>query len=134
MSPKKLPFVTPGEILAKEFLKPLGITEYRLAKDIGVPRQRINGIVHGKQAISADTAVRLGAYFGLEPEFWLNLQMRYDLLNLQREHIADNIKRYTENGAAPMPDFVGRSRAVWGDKPSRKPLSETIIDDREERL
>ena len=134
MSTKKLPFVTPGEILAEEFLKPLGITEYRLAKDIGVPRQRVHAIVHGKRAITADTAVRLGAYFGLEPEFWLNLQMRYDLLNLQREHVADNIKRYTGNGAAPLPDFVGRSRAVWGDKPSRMPLSETIIDDREERL
>ena len=90
---KLMPLVTPGEILAEEFLKPLGISGYRLSKDTGIPASRITEIVHGRRAITADTAVRLGVYFGMEPEFWLNLQIRYDLLKLQREHPADHIKR-----------------------------------------
>lgn len=73
-------FIHPGEILEEEFLKPLAITQYRLAGDIHVPRRRINEIVHGTRAISADTALRLSAYFGTSAEFWLNLQSRYDLL------------------------------------------------------
>jgi addiction module HigA family antidote len=75
---KLLPLVTPGEMLVEEFLKPLGITEYRLAKDIGVPPRRINEIVHGKRAITADTAFRLSQYFGNSSQFWLNLQADYD--------------------------------------------------------
>lgn len=71
--------IHPGEILNEEFLQPLGLSQYRLAKDIGVPPRRINEIVHGKRAISADTALRLGRYFGMTPEFWLNLQSHYDL-------------------------------------------------------
>lgn len=90
---KMMPLVTPGEILAEEFLKPLGLSGYRLSKDTGIPASRITEIVHGRRAITADTAIRLGVYFGLEPEFWLNLQMRHDLLKLQRAHAADNIKR-----------------------------------------
>ena len=88
-----MPLVTPGEILAEEFLNPLGLSGYRLSKDTGIPASRITEIVHGRRAITADTAVRLGVYFGLEPEFWLNLQVRYDLLKLQRERAPDNIKR-----------------------------------------
>ena len=65
--------------MAEEFLKPLDITQYRLAKDISVPPRRINEIVHGKRAISADTALRFGRYFGNSAKFWLNLQMQYDL-------------------------------------------------------
>jgi len=70
--------IHPGEHLA-EFLEELGISQYRLAKEIHVPPRRINEIVHGKRAITADTALRLGRYFGMEPGFWMNLQARYDM-------------------------------------------------------
>ena len=79
MKNKKLPPIHPGEILIEEFLKPMGLSQYRLAKDISVPPRRINEIVHGKRSISADTALRLGRYFGISPQFWLNLQTRCDL-------------------------------------------------------
>ncbi|VAW43149.1 Antitoxin HigA [hydrothermal vent metagenome] len=71
--------IHPGEILLEEFLQPMGISQYRLAKDIGVPPRRINEIVHGKRGISANTALRLSRYFGLSERFWMNLQSRYDL-------------------------------------------------------
>jgi antitoxin HigA-1 len=71
--------IHPGELLMKEFLEPLGLTQYRLAKDTSVPPRRINEIVHGKRAISADTALRLSRFFGTSERFWLNLQTRYDL-------------------------------------------------------
>ncbi len=77
--PRKFAPVHPGEILLEEFLIPLKITQYRLAADIGVPPRRINEIVHGKRAISADTALRLARYFGLSERYWLNLQTRFDL-------------------------------------------------------
>jgi addiction module HigA family antidote len=76
---KKLEPIHPGEILFEEFLSPMGISQYRLAKDINVPPRRINEIVHGKRAISADTALRLARYFGTTERFWMNLQTRYDL-------------------------------------------------------
>jgi addiction module HigA family antidote len=79
MKDKQLPTIHPGEILMEEFLEPMGISQYRLAKDISVPPRRINEIVHGKRAITADTALRLGRFFGMSPQFWLNLQTRYDL-------------------------------------------------------
>ncbi len=79
MSAKKMAPVHPGEILLEEFLKPLGISQYRLAKDISVPPRRINEIVQGKRSVTADTALRLARYFGLSERFWLNLQSRYDL-------------------------------------------------------
>ncbi len=72
--------VTPGEILLEEFLQPMGISQYRLAKEISVPQRRISEIVHGKRSITADTALRLGRYFGMESQFWMNLQTRYELL------------------------------------------------------
>jgi len=71
--------IHPGEILLEEFLEPMGISQYRLAKDIGVPPRRINEIVQGKRAISVDTALRMSRYFGLSERFWLNLQTRYDV-------------------------------------------------------
>lgn len=71
--------IRPGEILMEEFLKPLGVSQYRLAKDINVPARRINEIVHGKRSITADTALRLSRYFHLSERFWLNLQAGYDL-------------------------------------------------------
>jgi addiction module HigA family antidote len=79
MKERGLSSIHPGEILMEEFLKPMGISQYRLAKDISVPPRRINEIVHGKRAITADTALRLGRFFGISPQFWLNLQTRYDL-------------------------------------------------------
>src|SRR5512136_893611 len=79
MKTKVLTPIHPGEILMEEFLKPLGISQYRLAKDIHVPARRINEIVHGKRSISADTALRMSRYFNLSERFWLNLQARYDL-------------------------------------------------------
>ena len=79
MLDKKFKPVHPGEILLEEFLVPMGISQYRLAKDISVPARRINEIVHGQRSITADTALRLSRYFGLSERFWLNLQARYDL-------------------------------------------------------
>jgi len=76
---KKIKPIHPGEILNEEFLAPFKISQYRLAKDIGVAARRINEIVHGSRAISADTALRLGKYFNVSPQFWLNLQSRFDL-------------------------------------------------------
>ncbi|MGH3812144.1 MAG: HigA family addiction module antitoxin [Pseudonocardiaceae bacterium] len=74
-----MPPIHPGEVLAEEYLAPWGITQHRLAVDIGVPPRRINEIVHGKRRISADTALRLARYFGTSERFWLNLQGRYDI-------------------------------------------------------
>jgi len=76
---RKIQPIHPGEILMEEFLRPLAITQYRLAKDISVPARRVNEIIHGKRAISADTALRFSRYFGTSERFWLNLQSRYDL-------------------------------------------------------
>ena len=75
----KIPPIHPGEILMEEFLVPMGVTQNRLAVSIGVPPRRINEIVHGKRRITADTALRLGRFFGMSAQFWINLQVRYDL-------------------------------------------------------
>ncbi len=80
MRKRDFPPIHPGEILMKEFLKPMGITQYRVAKAISVPQRRIGEIVAGKRAITADTALRLGHFFSMDPQFWLNLQSRYDLV------------------------------------------------------
>ena len=79
MTNKLLANITPGEILEEDFLKPMGLSQYRLAKDIGVPARRINEIVKGERAITADTALRLGRYFKMSAQYWLNLQSHYDL-------------------------------------------------------
>jgi addiction module HigA family antidote len=92
MKSKLLSNITPGEVLEEEFLKPMGITQYRLAKDIGVPPRRINEIVKGQRAITADTALRLGRYFGLAPQFWLNLQSHYDL-EQEQEHLSGRLEK-----------------------------------------
>ncbi len=90
MKEKKLPSIHPGEILIEEFLKPMGISQYRVAKDISVPPRRINEIVHGKRAITADTALRLGRFFKMSPQFWLNLQTRHDL-EITEDLLADRL-------------------------------------------
>ena len=86
MKKKKLDPIHPGEILLEEFLKPMGISQYRLAKDISVPARRINEIVHGKRSISADSALRLSRYFGMSERFWLNLQTQHDI-EVQKDKI-----------------------------------------------
>jgi addiction module HigA family antidote len=90
--PKKLAPIHPGEILLEEFLEPLGISQYRLAKDISVPPRRINEIVHGARAITADTALRLARYFGTSERFWLNLQTRY-ALEVERDRLGGRLER-----------------------------------------
>ncbi|MFC2161810.1 HigA family addiction module antitoxin [Acidobacteriota bacterium] len=79
MKKEKLSPIHPGEILSEDFLIPMGLSQYRLSKDISVPPRRINEIVHGKRAVSADTALRLAKYFGTSERFWLNIQAKYDL-------------------------------------------------------
>mgnify|MGYP003460265715 CR=1 FL=1 len=89
--------VLPGEILLEEFLQPMGISQYRLAKEISVPQRRIGEIVRGKRTITADTALRLGRYFGMEAQFWLNQQTRYDLLRAEdgvAEEAVDRVGRW----------------------------------------
>ena len=83
-SPKLLPLICPGEILREEFMKPLGVSINRLARDVDVPPGRISAIVNGKRAITADTALRLGQYFGVSPEIWMGLQADFDLRTAQR--------------------------------------------------
>jgi len=88
---KKIQPIHPGEILSEEFLKPFNITQYRLAKDISVSPRRINEIVHGTRAITANTALRLGRYFGVSPQFWLNLQSRYEI-ETQTEQLSEKLR------------------------------------------
>jgi addiction module HigA family antidote len=88
---KKAPPIHPGEILLEEYLEPLEISQYRLAKEISVPPRRINEIVHGKRSISADTALRLARYFGTSERFWLNLQTHYDL-EVEKDRLADRLE------------------------------------------
>jgi addiction module HigA family antidote len=91
MSKRELEPIHPGEILLEEFLKPMDISQYQLAKDINVDPRRINAIVHGKRAITADTALRLSRYFGTSERFWLNLQAHYDL-EVQKDELGDRLK------------------------------------------
>jgi len=90
MKIKKIKPIHPGEILFEEFMKPMGLTQYKLAKDISVPVTRIAEIVHGKRAISADTALRLSRYFGMSREFWIGLQKRYEL-DVAEDLLSDKI-------------------------------------------
>ena len=92
MGKKKAPPIHPGELLLEEYLKPLGISQYRLAKEISVPPRRINEIVHGKRSITADTALRLARYFGTSERFWLNLQTHYDL-EVEKDRLAERLEQ-----------------------------------------
>ena len=91
MTKRDFPPIHPGEILLEEFLKPMRISQYRLAKDISVPPRRINEIVHGKRGVSADTSLRLERYFGLSEGFWLRLQGRYDL-EVEKDRLEDRLE------------------------------------------
>jgi addiction module HigA family antidote len=92
MAQRKFPPVHPGEILLQEFLSPLGLSQYRLAKETSVPARRINEIVRGTRSISADTALRLARYFGTSERFWMNLQTRYDL-EVEKDRLGDRLAR-----------------------------------------
>ena len=92
MCEQKQPPIHPGEILLEEFLKPMGISQYRLAKDISVPARRINEIVHGTRTISADTALRLSRYFDLSERFWINLQARYNL-EIEKDRLKNRLDK-----------------------------------------
>jgi addiction module HigA family antidote len=89
---KKTPPIHPGEILQEEFLSPMGISQYRLAKDTSVPPRRINEIVRGQRSISADTALRLARYFGTSERFWINLQTRFDL-ETEKDRLGDRLEQ-----------------------------------------
>ncbi|MCK5306317.1 MAG: HigA family addiction module antidote protein [Candidatus Omnitrophica bacterium] len=92
MNRKTIKPMHPGEILLEEFLKPMEITQYRIAKEINVPARRINEIVHGTRSISANTALRFGKYFNMSPQFWLNLQSHYDL-EVEEDRIGKKINK-----------------------------------------
>jgi addiction module HigA family antidote len=87
--------IHPGEVLLADFLEPMGVSQYRLAKGVRVPPRRINEIVHGKRGVTADTALRLARFFGTSERFWLNLQSRYDL-ELQRDRLGESLERDVE--------------------------------------
>jgi addiction module HigA family antidote len=99
MPARILPPIHPGEVLLEEFLKPMGLSQYRLAKEIHVPSRRINEIVLGTRSISPDTALRLSRYFGLSERFWLNLQGRFDL-ETEKDRLADRLEREVRVHAA----------------------------------
>jgi addiction module HigA family antidote len=101
MSKTKLAPIHPGEILMEEFLKPMEISQYRLAKDMNVPARRINEIVHGKRSITPDTALRLSRYFGLSERFWINLQTRYDL-EIEKDRLKDRLNKEVHVYAAAV--------------------------------
>ncbi len=101
MAPQKLAPIHPGEILLEEFLKPLNISQYRVAKDIHVPARRINEIVHGTRGITPDTALRLSRYFGLSERFWINLQTRY-VLEKTKDRLAERLQEEVRVYAAAL--------------------------------
>jgi len=101
MTKQKLQPIHPGEILMEEFLKPMGISQYKLAKDISVPARRINEIVQGKRSITSDTALRLSRYFSLSERFWINLQARYDL-EIEKDKLDDRLNKEVHVYAAAV--------------------------------
>ncbi len=100
MKRKKIPAIHPGEILLEEFLKPMNLSQNRLALDIRVPARRINEIVLGKRRITADTALRLARYFNMSPQFWLGLQMDYDI-DITQDKVSDELKKDIKRRKVP---------------------------------
>ena len=98
MRTNKMSPVHPGEILMEEFLTPMGISQYRLSLDISVPPRRINEIVHGTRSVTADTALRLGKYFGVSPQFWMNLQAHFDL-EQEQDRLGDRLEQEVQTYA-----------------------------------
>jgi addiction module HigA family antidote len=99
MKKTNYPPIHPGEILLEEFLNPMELSQYRLAKDINVPARRINEIVHGNRAITADTALRLAKYFGMTEQFWMNLQTRFDL-ETHKDRLGSRLDHEVQNSRA----------------------------------
>jgi addiction module HigA family antidote len=114
-APRKLPPIHPGEVLLEEFLKPMDISQYRLAKEISVPPRRVNEIVLRKRGVTADTALRLGRYFGTSEQFWVNLQGEYDL-DVERDRLGDRLVAEVSQFGASRPTTSDakavRARAV----------------------
>ena len=100
MTAESLPPVHPGEVLLEEYLKPLGISQNRLARDLGVPAQRVNDIIRKNRSVTVDTALRLARYFHTTPKFWLNLQMHYDLEMARESHLVERINRDVRSNEA----------------------------------
>ena len=119
MSVKKLSAIHPGEILLEAFLKPMEISQYRIAKEMCVPPRRINEIVHGLRSITADTALRLSTYFDTSAQFWLNLQTRFDLENERDKSLARIEKEVLPFGGV-------KKRAAWSGGDARVNLFEGI--------
>ena len=92
MDKREFPPIHPGEILLEDFLKPMNLSQYAIARSLGVPPRRINEIVHGKRAVTADTALRLARFFNMEAQFWMNLQTRYDL-EVTKEKLSDTLEK-----------------------------------------
>ncbi len=103
MTRKVLPPIHPGEILLEEFMKPLGISQNQLARDLKVPPRRINEIVHGKRSMTMDTALRLARHFGTSVEFWINLQMHYELEVAEDNKLTERVKREVAPRMTPGP-------------------------------
>jgi len=99
MNKRKIRPVHPGEILLEEFLKPMGLSQNRLARDLRVPPRRINEIVHGKRRVTADTALRLARYFRMSPQFWVGLQIDYDL-DIEEDRLGDRLQQEVRQYAA----------------------------------
>jgi addiction module HigA family antidote len=99
MRKREVSYPTPGEILVEEFLKPMGLTQYRLAKEIGVPQRRIGEIIAGKRAITTDTGLRMSRFFGLSDGFWERLQIDYDLA-VAKDEMAETLERIKPYAAA----------------------------------
>ena len=121
MKQNKLPPVHPGEVLLEEFLKPLAISQYRLAKDISVPPRRVNEIVLHKRSISADTALRFGRFFGTSAEFWLNLQSQYDL-DAEMDRLGSRLEAEVIKFTRRPPSSMSRS-PVKSTRPVSRPVS-----------
>jgi addiction module HigA family antidote len=121
MKQNKLPPVHPGEVLLEEFLKPLAISQYRLAKDISVPPRRVNEIVLQKRGVSADTALRLSRFFGTSAEFWLNLQSQYDL-DVEMDRLGSRLEAEVIKFTRHPPSSMARSPAK-STHAARRPVS-----------
>lgn len=106
----KLPNIHPGEILSEEFLKPMGISAYKLAKAVRIPQTRISDIIHGKRRITADTALRFAAFFGTSTRFWLGLQNAYDVEEEIKKQ-ADELQKI-ESLNIPESELVQTSQAI----------------------
>jgi addiction module HigA family antidote len=119
MPRRKLPPVHPGEILHEEFLVPLGLSQYRLAKETSVPPRRINEIVRGERAVTADTALRLARYFGTSERFWLNLQARYDL-EVEKDRLGNRLQREVKVRAVADMPAAASDRADRRTKPRQR--------------